>query len=303
MDLAAELGRFGPAAPRRSIPLAEAEAYCRRLAEQHYENFTVVTRLLPRHLRQHLCNVYAYCRWADDLADEPVAGHEPLALLAWWERELDAAFAGRADHPVFIALSQTIREYDLPRQPLADLLAAFRRDQVQKRYETLDDLLTYCEQSANPVGRLVLHLGRSAEPENIRLSDSICTGLQLANFWQDVARDFARGRIYIPQDRCRAARWDESRFASGRFDADFRRLIEPLVDDADARLLAGQPLADSVPRDLRLAVRLFIAGGRAVLAAIRRSGYDVWSRRPTVSRMRKLRLIAEALVFPLPFRT
>ena len=199
MDLAAELARFGPAAATPRMSLDEAQAYCRRLAQSHYENFTVVSRLFPRHLQQPLCNVYAYCRWADDLADEPIdrsphAPREgtvmrsmtPTMLLDWWEAQLNAAYAGQAAHPVFIALSQTIQDFDLPRQPLADLLVAFRRDQWQTRYETLADLLTYCEKSANPVGRIVLTLGRAATPENIGLSDSICTGLQLANFWQDV---------------------------------------------------------------------------------------------------------------------
>jgi squalene synthase HpnC len=296
MDLVAELTQFGPAAPTVDIPLDEARAYCRRLAETHYENFTVVSRLFPRHLYQHLCNVYAYCRWADDLADEPVASAHPLELLAWWQQQLDAAFAGKATHPVFVALRQTIDEFNLPRQPLADLLTAFRRDQLQTRYETFDDLMTYCQKSANPVGRIVLCLGRSVSPDNERLADSICSGLQLANFWQDVKRDYERGRIYIPQDDCRCQGWDEARFAAGKCDAAFREILTPLVAQADEMLVAGQPLIDAVDRDLKLAVRLFIGGGRAILAAIRRSGYDVWSRRPTVGRLTKLRLVAAALL-------
>jgi squalene synthase HpnC len=198
------------------------------------------------------------------------------------------------NHPVFVALSQTVREFELPRQPLADLLEAFRRDQLQTRYETLSDLLTYCEKSANPVGRIVLILGRSMNDENARLSDSICTGLQLANFWQDVRRDFARGRIYVPQEHCRRHGWEDARFAAGRCDEAFGELLAPLVEDADARLVAGQPLLGRVHRDLRLPVRLFIDGGRAVLAAIRRARYDVWSNRPTIGRLTKLRLLAKA---------
>jgi squalene synthase HpnC len=274
--------------------LPQAQAYCRRLAQTHYENFTVVSRLFPRALYQHLCNVYAYCRWADDLADEPIAGAEPLALLDWWESQLNAAYAGEAAHPVFVALRETIREFDLPKQPFADLLLAFRRDQVQTRYETLADLLTYCEKSANPVGRIVLLLGRCASDENVQLSDSICTGLQLANFWQDVRRDYERGRIYIPQEACRGHGWDESRFFAGTWDSQFLELLQPLVAQADAMLTAGVPLAKQVSPDLRLPVQLFIAGGHAILAAIKRNRYDVWSRRPTVSRFTKLRLAATA---------
>lgn len=294
MDLAAELAAYGPAAPPRAVGLEEARAYCRRLAGTHYENFTVVGWLFPRHLQQHLANVYAYCRWADDLADEAGEGSRSLELLAWWEQQLDAMHAGQTTHPVFVALAQTVREFDLPRQPLADLLVAFRRDQTQTRYETVADLLTYCEKSANPVGRMVLALGRAQGDQNAALSDKICTALQLANFWQDVRRDYERGRIYLPQDACRAHDWDEARFAAGTCDDDFRALLRPLVERAERLLDEGEPLASRVPRELKLPVRTFVAGGRAVLAAIRRERYDVWSRRPAVGRLTKLRLLAKA---------
>jgi squalene synthase HpnC len=296
MNLAGELQRFGPRAPPRIVSEAEARSYCRRLAEAHYENFTVVSWLFPRRLHQHLCNVYAYCRWADDLADEQVAGYQRTELLTWWGAALDALYAGQTRHPVFVALAETVQEFKLPQQPLADLLVAFRRDQVQTRYETVDDLLTYCEKSANPVGRIVLRLGDSYSEENARLSDSICTGLQLANFWQDVQRDYERGRVYIPQENCRRAGWDEGRFAAGRFDRSFADMMAPLVEQTEERFRLGEPLIGRVNGDLRLPVRLFVAGGRAVLAAIRRSGYDVWSRRPTVGRLTKLRLLAAALL-------
>jgi squalene synthase HpnC len=262
----------------------------------HYENFTVASRLFPKRLRQHLCNVYAYCRWADDLADERASGGSPLEWLDWWDRQLEAVYAGEARHPVFVALRDTIAEFELPRQPLADLLTAFRRDQVQPRYDTLADLLTYCEKSANPVGRIVLWLGRSVSEDNVRLSDSICTGLQLANFWQDVGRDYDRGRIYIPRQCWKAGGWDEGRFAAGRFDPGFERIVAPLVADAEQRLAAGLPLVARVRPELRLPVRVFAAGGRAILAAIRQKRYDVWSRRPTLSRLTKLRILAGALV-------
>jgi squalene synthase HpnC len=296
MDLTAELARYGPDARRARIGLDEAQAYCRKLARSHYENFTVVSRLFPRHLQQHLCNVYAYCRWADDLADEPGDSKLALTLLDWWQHQLDAMFAGQATHPVFIALAETVREFELPREPFADLLIAFRRDQEQTRYETLADLLSYCAKSANPVGRIVLHLGRSFDLENAQYSDSICTGLQLANFWQDVRRDYERGRIYLPLERCRRHGWEERQFALGKCDDQFCDLLKPLVQVADAMLEGSYPLVDHVSRDIRLPVRLFIAGGRAILAAIRACRYDVWSRRPTVGRLTKLRLIASALI-------
>jgi len=293
MDLAAELARYGPAAACAPPTLAEAQAYCRRLAESHYENFTVVSRLFPRHLHQHLCNVYAYCRWADDLADE--AGGQSLALLDWWENGLNRLFEERrADHPVFVALAETVREFELSKRPFADLLVAFRRDQTQTRYETFGELMTYCNWSANPVGRIVLALGRALNDENIALSNNICTALQLANFCQDVRRDYERGRIYLPLDLCRRFGWSENDFAAGICDDRFRALLKHLVDQADIWLLLGRPLTQRVPAELRMPVRVFIAGGRAILAAIRRARYDVWSRRPTVGRLAKLRLLAAA---------
>lgn len=295
MDLASELARFGPRADFSSSSLTESERYCHRLATTHYENFTVASRLFPRHLRQHLCNVYAYCRWADDLADERVAGYQPLELLDWWEHELNAAYLGETRHPVFIALRSTITEFELPKQPFQNLLSAFRRDQNQARYDTLADLLTYCENSANPVGRVVLHLGRSVSEENLRLSDSICTGLQLANFWQDIRRDYQLGRIYIPRESWQRAGWTEQHFAAQKFDRAFANLLEPLVTDADTRLAAGLPLIEKVHRNIRLPLRLFLAGGRSILTAIRQQHYDVWTRRPTLSRIAKLRLILSAL--------
>ncbi|MDX1944699.1 MAG: squalene synthase HpnC [Pirellulaceae bacterium] len=310
MNLAEELRRYGPDTDHPTPTLHEARAYCRQLAESHYENFTVASRLFPSHLQQHLCNVYAYCRWADDLADETPDPARSLELLAWWEGELGAinkppaplSPCGRGaggeglsrQHPVFIALAETIREFAIPQKPFSDLLVAFRRDQEQSRYATFADLLTYCQCSANPVGQIVLALGRSTTDENARLSDSICTGLQLANFCQDVARDWKRGRVYLPQDECHAVGWSEARFAVGKCDDAFRELLKQQVERAEKFLLAGQPLVEHVGRDLRLPVRLFVTGGLAILAAIRLAGYDVLSRRPTVSRWTKLRLLASA---------
>jgi squalene synthase HpnC len=294
MNLAAELALYGPdAAPAKTTPDA-ARAYCRRLAQKHYENFTVTNRLFPRRLHQHLANIYAYCRWADDLADEASSPQQGLALLDWWEAQLDAMYAGESSHPVFMALAETVQAFEVPRQTLADLLVAFRRDQSQTRYATMSDLLTYCEKSANPVGRLVLALGRSLSDETAPLSDFICTGLQLANFCQDVKGDYDRGRIYLPQEFCRRYGWDETRFAAGRCDSQFCGLLRAVIFEAETRLMRGEPLVRRVGKDLRTPIRVFLAGGFAVLAAIRRCRYDVWSRRPTVGRLTKLRLVATA---------
>ncbi len=289
----AELSRYGPGVqqPRRPSP-AQGRRYCRRLARRHYENFTVASRLLPRSLRQHFCNVYAYCRWADDLADETGDPQRGLALLDWWETQLVDCYAGEAHHPVFVALAATIREFEVPIEPLADLLAAFRQDQHVVRYEDCDQLLDYCRRSANPVGRLVLYLGRCHTPERTQLADCICTGLQLANFCQDVAGDWDRGRVYLPQAACRQHGYGEEDFAARRCNRAFRRLLAAEVTNAEAWLSRGAPLIEILPRQLRLDVALFVHGGLAILDAIRRQEYDVWTSRPVVSKVAKLQLLA-----------
>jgi len=287
-----DLERYGPqAAPTAPPTLAQSRQYCRWLAQRHYENFTVASRLVPRRLRQHLSNVYAYCRWADDLADEIGDPKRSLALLDWWETGLQDCYRGRATHPVFIALSETVAQFNIPADPFCDLLAAFRQDQHVTRYETTDQLLDYCRRSANPVGRLVLHLGQCHTPDRVRLSDSICTGLQLANFCQDVARDWDRGRIYLPQAVCRRFGYGETAFARREYNDAFRQLLATQVDQAEGWLRAGEPLAAQMPRKLRLPVALFTAGGLATLEVVRRQRYDVWSRRPTISKLQKLRLL------------
>jgi len=292
-SFATDLALYGPRArqPNRLTP-AQSRRYCRRLARSHYENFTVASWLLPRDLAQHFSNIYAYCRWADDLADEARSPEESLALLEWWEEQLRACYDGRVEHPVFIALADTIGRFDVPPDPFVELLVAFRQDQRITRYETSDELLQYCRYSANPVGRLVLWLGRCHGQEQVRLSDSISTGLQLANFWQDVARDWDRGRVYLPQARCRRFGYDESMFARRESNHAFRRLLAAEVSEAEGWLRAGLPLVEMVPQWLKLEVALFIHGGLAILDAIRRQDYDVWTRRPVVSRLEKLRLLA-----------
>jgi squalene synthase HpnC len=288
-----DLKRYGPEAePSEQLSPGQGRRYCRRLARRHYENFTVVSRLLPRPLRQHFYNVYAYCRWADDLADETGDPQRSLVLLRWWEQQLRDCYDGRARHPVFLALGETIRDFEIPAEPLIDLLVAFRQDQRVTRYETFDQLLEYCRYSANPVGRLVLHLGRCCTPQRVALADSVCTGLQLANFWQDVARDFDRGRIYLPQADCRRYGYDEEQFARRECNDAFRRLLADQVEQADGWLRRGLPLVGKVPPELRLDVALFVHGGLAILKVIRRQDFDVWTRRPVVSKMEKMRILA-----------
>jgi squalene synthase HpnC len=297
------LSEYGPDAPIRPAPsLAEAQSYCRQLAHSHYENFTVVSGLLPRRLRQPFCNVYAYCRWADDLADEAADPVTASRLLDWWESLLcDCCVAERVAslrHPVFIALADTIRQFQIPSEPFRDLISAFRQDQRVTRYASADDVLDYCRRSANPVGRIVLALGRVEDPESCRLSDHICTGLQLANFCQDVARDWDRGRIYLPQQVLRAAGYTEEHFARREFNAGFRSALKTEVDRAEEHLRLGQALAHRVPAELRFDVALFAAGGLAILDAIRQQDYNVWSRRPALGKADKLRIAARCWLRP-----
>ncbi len=294
-DFAKQLDRFGPnKAERERISFDEAREYCRWLAHNHYENFSVVTWLAPKHLRQHFCNLYAYCRWADDLADETGDRFRSLELLKWWQTQLHDCYRGRANHPVFIALVQTIEDFDIPPEPLVNLLTAFRQDQTTTRYETFDELLGYCRNSADPVGRLVLRLGRCDDEENVRLSDSICTGLQLANFCQDVARDYDAGRVYLPRESIRRFKYQDEMFERRICNEAFRGLMKHEVEQAESYLIAGRPLVERAADELKMPVELFVNGGLSILDEIRRINYNVWRRRPTVSKWKKMRLLFSA---------
>ena len=290
-DFSAELAKYGPEAAARPHTVRRGRRYCRRLARRHYENFTVVSFLLPSPLRQHFYNIYAYCRWADDLADEAGDPQRSLALLDWWELQLRRCYRGQYAHPVFAALGETIREFAIPPEPLVNLLVAFRQDQRVTRYETVDQVLDYCRYSANPVGHLVLYLGRCFDNGRAMLADAICTGLQLVNFLQDVALDWQRGRLYLPLSHCRHYGYDEAAFARQEYNEAFRRLMAAEAAEAQGWLHRGLPLVQQVPRALQLDVMLFAHGGLAALAAVRRREYNVWASRPALSRWEKLRLV------------
>jgi squalene synthase HpnC len=285
--------------------LNQARDYCRRLAHTHYENFHVATWFLPKALQPHFYSIYAYCRISDDLGDEVPDKSAALALLDLWGRELDACYEGRARHPVFVALAETIRACAIPKEPFADLLVAFRQDQTVTRYATMDDVLGYCRYSANPVGRLVLYACGEAGPEaketNFKLSDSTCSALQLANFWQDVRVDFAKGRVYLPQEDMRRFGVSDEMIARGvttpefRATPEFRELMRYEVDFARSLFEQGLPLIGKVNRDLALDLDLFSRGGLEILHAIERRDYDVLSARPAISKSTKLALAARAL--------
>jgi squalene synthase HpnC len=281
--------------PEQAPTLDEARAYCQRLATSHYENFHVASWFLPARLRPHFYSIYAYCRIADDLGDEVGNREQSLALLDLWGRELDACYRGEARHPVFVALAETIRACDIPKQPFADLLVAFRQDQIVTRYKTMDDVLEYCRYSANPVGRLVLYACGYRTPEMFLLSDFTCTALQLANFWQDVSSDYVRGRIYLPLDDMQRYGVDENTIAQREPSAAFRELMRFEVDYARQLFEKGLPLIAMVDRELALDLDLFSSGGLEILRAIERRQYDVLTMRPVITKSRKLGLAARAL--------
>lgn len=275
----------------------QASAYCETLARRHYENFPVVSFLLPKALRPHFFALYAYCRWADDLGDEVSEDALSLQLLDWWESELNALFDGQTPrHPVFLALGETVKEFGIPMAVFADLLTAFRQDRIQKEYAAREELLAYCRCSANPVGRLILYLARMTDEEAFRLSDAICTGLQLANFWQDVARDWhEKRRIYLPKEDRERFGYTEMQFAQNVSTPEFQALLEEEVRWAESFFEAGRPLIQRVPRTFRLEIRLFHDGGKAILNAVRKEKFCVWEKRPKLGKCAKLTLLFRAL--------
>ncbi len=300
-------GELGQAAS-----IEEAYDYCRRLAQTHYENFTVGSRLLPKPLRPHVYAIYGFCRTVDDLGDEHTAGDallppvsdnthpdetaRRLALLDWWQNELDACYSGTEapTHPVMVALKETVRAFDIPPQPFLKLIEANRMDQANSRYPTYADLLHYCEHSANPVGHLVLHLFGYHDAARQELSDATCTALQLTNFWQDVARDYEKGRIYLPQEDLERFGYSEGELAAGVVNDGWRQLMAFQVERAMGLFRQGAALVETLEGPARFDVALFTRGGVAVLDAIRRQDYNVLSRRPHLSKAAKARLFLSA---------
>jgi squalene synthase HpnC len=280
--------------PEVAPSLAEAQAYCERLAKTHYENFSVATWFLPAKLRQHFYNVYAYCRISDDLGDEVGNPQQSLELLDQWEAELNACYNGAPRHPVFVALAGTVRQFAIPQHEFSDLLIAFRQDQTVTRFETFDDVLGYCRYSANPVGHLVLYLCGYSDAERQQLSDYTCTALQLANFWQDVATDFQKGRIYLPLEDLRRYGVTGDDIAAGRATPQFLELMKFEVERAREWFERGMPLVKQVGRELAVDLLLFSRGGQEILNAIERQGFDVLRKRPVISKPRKLWLVTRA---------
>ncbi len=273
----------------------EGREYTRWLATHHYENFHVVSFLLPKRLHQDFYNVYAYCRWADDLGDETGDRAESLRLLAWWRTELDAMFAGRAAHPVFAALAPTVERHAIPREPFANLIDAFIQDQTVTRYRNWDELFGYCRNSANPVGRLVLYLCGYSDTRRQQLSDATCTALQLANFWQDVTVDQLKDRVYIPLDIMERHGYTVDDLFAHRFTPAFRETMREIVAKARDLFLEGMPLVGMVNRRLSLDLDLFSRGGLRVLDKISQQDYNVLASRPSISKAERVALLLGSL--------
>jgi squalene synthase HpnC len=279
---------------------ADALAYTRWLATHHYENFQVVSFLLPKHMHQDFYNVYSFCRWADDLGDEIGDTQESLRLLNWWRGELEAMYAGRASHPVFVALKTTVAKCGIPMEPFDRLIRAFVQDQTVARYQNMDQVFDYCINSANPVGHLVLYLGGYSDSERQLLSDYTCTALQLANFWQDISVDLKKDRVYLPLDLLARHGYSVDELFALKFNDRFRALMTEAVAVADDQFRKGLPLIKMVDRRLSLDLDLFSRGGMKVLDKIRAQNYDVLSRRPHISKAERVGVLLRCLPRLLP---
>ena len=282
------------AIPETAPSPAEAREYCARLSRSHYENFSVASWFLPRRLRQDFFNVYAYCRIADDLGDEVGDLKASLQLLDQWQHELDACYEGSPKHPVFVALAETVRKFDIPKHEFSDLLIAFRQDQTVTRFETFNDVLAYCQYSANPVGHLVLYLCGYRDRERQQLSDCTCTALQLANFWQDVSVDYEKDRIYLPLEDLRRFGVTEDDIARKQNTPAFLEMMKFEVERARDWFRQGMPLVGKVDRELAIDLDLFSRGGIEILHAIEKQDFAVLGNRPAISKSRKLALVAHA---------
>lgn len=264
----------------------------------HYENFPVASFLLPKHLRQPIEAIYRFARSADDIADEGNAGaSERLADLAAYNGQLDRIESRKlVEGPIFAPLASEIAEWQLPIQLFRDLLDAFSQDVVKPRYASYEEVLDYCRRSANPVGRLLLHLVDRATPENLRRSDAICSALQMANFWQDVAIDWKKDRVYLPQDDLARFGISESQIAEGRHDAAWAALIDFQTERTRDLMLSGAPLVHELPGRMGWEIRFTVQGGLRILEKTRLVRGDVFRRRPTLGASDWLLLAGRALI-------
>ncbi|MBI1369888.1 MAG: squalene synthase HpnC [Planctomycetes bacterium] len=299
-----QLDRYGPE-HCQTLSYAEASAYATRLVHEQYENFSVISAVVPARLRADFAHVYAFCRWADDLGDETGDPRKSLELLEWWRAELRACYAGRPRHPVYIALAKTIERHDIPAKPFDDLIDAFVQDQKVTRYRTWDQTVDYCTRSADPVGRLVLYLCGYRDEARQRLSDKTCTALQLINFWQDVRRDILdRDRIYIPADTLAKHYLTHQHIVDHvrglkplTIDqrSEFQRAMRELVERTKGLFAEGRALWPMLAADVRMSIQLFSLGGESIVRLVESQHYDTLDHRPSLSKGGKARLLMKVI--------
>jgi len=283
--------------PQTQRSIAEAYRFCKELATHHYENFPVGSLFTPPVIRSHIHAIYAFARIADDYADEGnIPSGERLNRLDDWQQQLDNCFQGRASHPVFVALAHTVRQLNIPQKPFNDLLVAFRMDVTRNRYEHFDDLLFYCDHSANPIGRLVLLIWGVSSTDILHLSDQFCTGLQLANFWQDISVDLHKDRIYIPLEDFRRFGYTEHQLREGETGESFRNLLQFQVSRTKEILTLARPLLKNVGGGLRRELALTWHGGTTILEKIEAGDFDTLSTRPRITAFDKLRILLGMLM-------
>jgi squalene synthase HpnC len=282
---------------RRTWTVSQAFQFCERLARDHYENFPVASLMVPKEKRPHVYAIYSFARIADDYADEPgLTLAERVDSLAEWEEQLVDAYRGHAHHPVFVALRETVDRFEIPIELFQKLLKAFRSDVTTHRYESFDDVLEYCENSANPIGRLMLLLFNYRSESTMELSDSICTALQLTNFWQDVGVDLKKDRVYIPSDDIREFGYSEEELLGLRCSQAFKDLMCYQIERTEKMFQEGQPLLSEVGGDLRMELKMTWKGGMRILKKIERQDYDVLARRPSLSLWDKTSILFSSLV-------
>jgi squalene synthase HpnC len=273
--------------PKKIMHPAEAFAYCAKIAQTHYENFTVGSYLVPKEKRPHIYAVYAFCRWSDDLGDEIGDSQKSFELLDQWSKELESCYGGNPAHPVFIALKESIKKFDLPIEPFQNLIKAFKMDQIVSRYKNFEELLYYCKHSADPVGRIFLMLFGYRDQERFELADATCTALQITNFLQDIAIDLTKGRIYIPLEDLQLFNYTESELISKKFNDAFIQLMKFEIGRTREIFLKGLKLVKKVSGSVQLDIELFSRGGMRILEMIEKNNCDVFNQRPTLSKFSK----------------
>lgn len=278
--------------------------YCEKITKEHYENFPVASLLLPREKRKYIYSIYAFARAADDFADElNIEGgkEKRLVLLDEWKQKLDDCYNGKAYSPIFIALMNTVEKCEIPKEPLGNLLKAFKQDVVKNRYNDFNEVLEYCKNSANPIGRVVLMIFGIKEDELFKLSDNICTALQLTNFWQDVSVDLEKDRIYIPVHDMSGFNVTEGQLLNKKADENFKNLMKNLIERTSKIFAEGKELIQRTSTDEKLKkmkkeLKLTWFGGNLILSKIKEIDYDVLNNRPKITFFNKLNLITKTFL-------